>query len=269
MKNKGMKGFRSWWKKNRGKVKAALSLIGPIGVLIGIGADIAFGKTGDDSSRSSYEYDLPLTSEEEFILDDYVDNQFIPFYNDTIKIIDGVLLSSGRVSVESFLDKCNRVLIRIALLRAYLVHLDSNPPYDYSENMLLSRRKFVNEYLDIMYNSLINYCKEKGIDLSNTEATFFRANDTKHVAGMSFLWKSRVDVRYMKIVKKTDGDNTSEDVVDLETDPLNEDILNPTDTTETTTTPNNQSTTKKSNTWLKVAGVLGLSYVLGKAVSRK
>lgn len=255
--NQGLNGFRSWWKKHRDKIKAVLSLAGPIGALIVAGVDIAIG------NRIDYNYDdIPLTATEEQGLDDYIDNEFIPYYNDTISLVEGVELSHNRSNNLAVVTNINTAFRRIALLRTYLTYQDQNPPFNYTPNMLTARRRFVNEYLGYLYTALTNYGVSKGIDVSNTAKVEFIASAITNEAGISFLWRKKTTALYNKVLT---SDDNSDEVADANSDI----ILYPPPKDTPLETPLDTPTTKPNNSWLKVTAIIGLSYVVGKVLSKK
>jgi len=249
--NSGLNGFRSWWTKHREKINKVLALAGPVGIIIGLIADAATG------NRLEYEFDLPLTAGEEAILDDYIINQFTPYYNDTVQLVAGKVLGNGKVIELSLVDKINIALKRIALLRAYLNYQDLYPPSNYTGNMLTSRKKFVNEYLGYLYTAIKEFGTANGIDITNAQKTAFTASAIRDEAGMQFTWTRAISAHYNKV------DNTKiiviEDIIadtNAGNDPSGEVIVVGEEIEPTTGSPTTKS---NSNLIWKLLAALGIT----------
>jgi|GEM_PF-1745464 len=257
--NIGLNGFRTWWTKWGGKVKTALAFTGPVGILIGALIDLGWGE------RLEYEFDLPLTAGEETILDGYIENQFIPYYNDTVQLVGGEVLVNGKVIELSLVDKINIALKRIALLRAYLNYQDLYPPSNYTGNMLTSRKKFVNEYLGYLYTAIKEFGTANGIDITNAQKTAFTASAIKDEAGMQFTWTRAISAHYNKV------DNTKiiviEDVIadtNAGNDPSGEVIVVGEEIEPTT---GSSATKSNSNLIWKLLAALGITIGVVAVVS--
>lgn len=189
--------FRDWWRRNRRKILIGLGALigGVIGAAVSAVVTIVVDNPPDEQQRTA---DFDLSPSETSILDRWVEQYFMPFYNALIGLLDGAI--SSRQSGAVFIEKVNEVNKHMAILRAYL---NQQTESNYTSAMYQARRLITQEFLDILETEVINYTARH---LPNTryELEPILASETQLAYGMVYTWADSVSISYQKAVVATE-----------------------------------------------------------------
>lgn len=291
--NAGMNKL-SFWQRLKGGISRVLEFAAGSGGFIGLLATIIQELSGLRESELN-----ELTPSSEYFLMKYLQTKFYPFYNTLAHLIDGSYVIPADETFKTiadnseFIDRVNVARRRYAVLLAFSQHEINNPNLTdsrWSTEVLNTRHEVFLRFYGKLNTAITQYMANNNITGVQYKPVTFNASAVTKIGALTFDWRGfKAAGSYDELLGGTvnldsdfnnedmfpDHDLTLEDMQDADVIGGLDDILvngeisppRPTDTTTDTTTANNNPTT--TNKWLKVAAVLGLSYVIGKAVSRK
>jgi hypothetical protein len=192
--------------------------------------------------------DSELTTFENSQVDMWIETRFKPFFLELCRKVEYTGYGTLRTSELPFVTTVNEIreLMAVALAYNLQIPINVNNPIG-SERIMNAKAEIMNLHFQGLNAFIDSEITAKSLVLFSNE-TIINASEHSFLSGTWQLsWENKqVEVSYNKLSVNENG----------ETSPPR-----PTDTTTPTPT--------KRNTWLKVAAVLGISYVIGKAVSRK